>query len=243
MDSDSSDHSRDPNWDPNMSNDSQDLDPDLDSANDDYDSDVSEHPNEPIQDENNFVFTYPYGGVQGQPDQRANPLEDYNDVPASIGENVPNFRWPWEAFSYILNNEVVQHVVDCTNERAAAFLGDNPRRKINSILWKPIDVPTMYIFFALCMVMGVVRLPRIHMYWSHDICFGGPAVFCASVMSRNKYSNIMKFLRFSHVYQVIRKQQKSRIEPILDLLRERCKEMVHPGLLIAIDDALILYKG
>ena len=39
------------------------------------------------------------------------------------------------------------------------------------------------------------------------------------------------------------KKQNTHIEPFLDLLRQKCQEHVNPGIHIAIDEALILWKG
>ena len=92
---------------------------------------------------------------------------------------VLKFPRPVDTFKFIIDGEVVQHIVNCTNERAAAaFLGFNPRRKINGILWHPVDINTIYIFFGLCLVMGVLKMPRIAWYWSHDVMFEGPDIFC-----------------------------------------------------------------
>ena len=97
-----------------------------------------------------------------------------------------------------MDGRVIQHIVDATNECAAAFFRKFPSKKtINGIKWFNIDVRTLYVFLGLCMVMGVNKLPRIADYWSHDPTFGGPAIFCAAVMSRNKFFDIMKFIRFA----------------------------------------------
>ena len=62
-------------------------------------------------------------------------------------------------------------------------------------------------------------------------------------MSRNYFLNITKFLRFSSVEDVDKNDQKTRIEPYLDILRRKCQEHVNPGIHIAVDEALLLWKG
>ena len=62
-------------------------------------------------------------------------------------------------------------------------------------------------------------------------------------MSRNYFLNILKFIRFSGVDDVDKKDHKTRIEPLLDILKAKCKEHVNPGQHIAVDEALILWKG
>ena len=93
------------------------------------------------------------------------------------------------------------------------------------------------------MNMGVVRELEISNYWSKHPQYGRPAIFNSKVMSRNYFMNILKFIRFSSVDQVNKKDQRTRIEPFLELLREKCKNNVNPGEHIAVDEALILWKG
>ena len=102
----------------------------------------------------------------------------------------------------------------------------------------------MYVFFSLLMVMGIVKLPQINMYWTRKFILSGPKVFCKEVMSRNRFFCILKFLRFSHcVEDVVASSSKSRIEPFLDKLREKCSRLLHPGRHLAIDESLMLFKG
>ena len=144
---------------------------------------------------------------------------------------------------HLFDPVVVQHIVDCTNDRADVVLGDDTDHKTNGLKWTAVDVPTMYVFFALVIIMGVIKIPCVAWYWNHAPSFGGPKLFCKHVMSRNKYMNIMKFLRLSHVSDVIKANPRTRIEPFLDLLRSRCKKMLKPGEHITIDEALILWKS
>ena len=92
--------------------------------------------------------------------------------------------------------------------------------------------------------MGVVKLPRIYMYWATHPIFAGTQIYDRTVMSRARYFNILKFLRFGRVAnQQGRRDPKDRLEHFLELLRQKMKTLVDPGLHIAIDEALILWKG
>ncbi len=91
--------------------------------------------------------------------------------------------------------------------------------------------------------MGVVQLPNMHMYWLHNAVFGSPRVFTKEVMSRNRFLSIFKFLRFSSAATVKKNVLWTRIEPFLDLMRDRCRAIMEPGEDVAVDEALILWKG
>ena len=75
--------------------------------------------------------------------------------------------------------------------------------------------------------------------------FAGSRVFCEQVKSINRYLCILKFLRFSDVDYVVQSKNspKTHIEQFLQLLCERCQAHCQPGLHMAIDESLMLWKG
>ena len=176
-------------------------------------------------------------------DKRPTPDFPFTNLPAGYNPSLPTFDSPMESFMSFIDDEIVESLVFWTNERAEQYFESRVNTIVNGIKWKPVDIDTMYIFLALVMNMGVVREPEISNYWSKHPQYGGPAIFNSKVMSRNYFMNILKFIRFSSVDQVNKKDQRTRIEPFLELLREKCKNNVNPGEHIAVDEALILWKG
>ena len=201
-----------------------------------YDTDISEEPVEPVVTPEGFKWA-----IAGA-DQRETPNIPYTGKIAGVGDTVPHFTQPHEAFEFLMNRDILQNIANWTNEKAQSFL-PTPTTKVNGIIWRPVDVGILYIYFALVMLMGVIRLPKLAMYWSHGPLIGGPKIFCAKIMSRNKFFNIQKFLRFSSPGQANKKDPRTRIESFLSLLRGRCQLMVDPGEHIAVDESLILWKG
>ena len=96
---------------------------------------------------------------------------------------------------------------------------------MNGLAWKPIGASEMYTFLGLLMVMGINQLPRIGMYWSTHPMVGGPKIFCSQVISRGRFLCILKFLRFGPPHLVEKGKPKSRIEPFLNILRSKCKDI------------------
>ncbi|XP_045109149.1 piggyBac transposable element-derived protein 4-like [Portunus trituberculatus] len=91
--------------------------------------------------------------------------------------------------------------------------------------------------------MGLVKLPRIAQYWRRDWVMSGPPVFCKEIMSRDRFFSILKFLRFSPPENVKKDDPRTRIEPFLSLLREKCKAVISPGKHVAVDEALVIWNG
>ena len=179
-------------------------------------------------------------------DQRPDAIPPLNDARAGVNDAVSldRFTSPGSAFSYFFDDEVMSTICSWINERADVFRQENPDKKsIHGLKWRAVTTDELHVFFGLIMVMGVIKKPNIHMYWSRDEVFGGSPIFCKEVMSRNRFTSIMKFLRFSSAASVVQNNPRTRIEPYLDLLRKRCQTLIRPTRHVAIDEALILWKG
>ena len=232
----------DPDWDYNDS-DIENSDANSSSSSDSsYDSDISNEslqPRDEFDQASNSIFTRvtPFGG-----DRRQNPPLLYNGLPAGISDTVPTIYAPKDAFKIFLNHDIMQYVVNNTNAKAKVVLGQDLKKKMNGIYWRNLNVDELYVFLALSFIMAMNHKPRVNDYWTHDPLFGSPAIFCKEVMSRNRWKNIFKFLRWTHPEEVTNNPQ-TRIEPFLDKLRERCRSAVSPGRDVSIDESLILYKG
>lgn len=155
------------------------------------------------------------------------------------------FSQPGVAFQQFFDDELVSAMCLWINEKADVFFQQNPQKKgkVNGLVWKAVTGNDVFTFLSLLMAMGVTHLPRYAMYWKKDVMCSGPPIFCKEVMSRDRFLSIMKFLRFSSVRQVRKNVPSTRIEPYLDMLRERCQWIMRPHKNVAVDEALILWKG
>ena len=45
------------------------------------------------------------------------------------------------------------------------YAGQNPSEKPNPCVWTEVSVEEMKAFIGLLIIMGVVKLPRLTMYW------------------------------------------------------------------------------
>ena len=207
------------------------------------DSTISVEANDPVINTPVVDPISQFRGVAPTRDTKPSPELTFTGLPVGVNRDIPTFDSPTDAFQSIIDEEVVESIVMWTNERAEKYFEGRDNTIVNGIKWRPVDIPTMYIFLALVMNMGVVKEPEISNYWSRHPQYGGPAIFNSKVMSRNHFLNILKFLRFGSVDDADKNNQSTRIEPLLDILRQKCKDHVNPGLHIAIDEALILWKG
>ena len=76
----------------------------------------------------------------------------------------PSFSSPKDAFMHIFDNDVVGAMYTWRNERADKYIEETGKRKINGVLWAPVDRAEMSVFVALLITMGIHKLPRVYMY-------------------------------------------------------------------------------
>ena len=139
----------------------------------------------------------------------SNKLFFFSGNPVGITNLMPATDKPVDAFLAFIDVPIVKQICNWTNERADLFFADTPvqrLRKVNSIIWRPVNEASMYIYISLSLTMGVSHYPNVSQYWSRDPVFGGPKVFCKEIMSRNRFLSITKFIRFSSAAGVDKKK-------------------------------------
>lgn len=180
-------------------------------------------------------------------DRRPEPRPQFTAAFSGINPNLGEapFSRPSDAFKVYFDRELVSLLCDWTNQKAEKYFQDHPEKKgkVNNVTWKAVTPDDMYTFIALKMAMGITRLPCYALYWSRDPMCGGPEIFCHHVMSCNRFTSILKFLRFSPVHQVNKEDPGTRVEPYLDVLRQRSQMVMVPHKHVAVDEALVLWKG
>ena len=202
----------------------------------DYDSDISEESNPPKEDaESGFSFVHSV--LPGPLDEHGADGPPYRGPAAGIKEDVPVFDHPKDAFVYLMDNKVVQSICDWTEARYQQWRNDpehperatNTKLKVHSLKWKVPVLGDIYVFISLMLLMGVCKLPDYHMYWEHGPLIGGPAIFCRMVMSRNRFYQLLKFIRFAPPPHPSSKDPRNRIMPFLRLLKVNVQRAVDPG--------------
>lgn len=180
-------------------------------------------------------------------DVRPDAVPPLSTLYEGINEALEDYacRTALDAFTLFFSEEVMNKLVQWTNEKAENFFHEHPekKRKIHQLLWREVTKSEMYTFLALVLAMGQVTCPKMHDYWANDWVRTGPPIFCSEVMSRDRFFSIMKFLCFSPPAEVVKTDHRTRIEPFLCLLRENCQMVMRPGRHVAVDEALILWKG
>ncbi len=112
-------------------------------------------------------------------------------------------------------------------------------------LWRPTTADEMKTFIGMRIFMSVVDLPEIKMYWSEDKFFGNFGI--ADVMPRTRFEKLSQYLHANN-REGYDKQDPNRdklhlIQPILDIVLERCQENCNPHRDVSVDEAMIKFRG
>ena len=91
--------------------------------------------------------------------------------------------------------------------------------------------------------MGVIKKPKIQDYWSTDALFQTPIFSSKECLSRDRFLIILKFLRYSSYPLFDPSNRISKIQPLLNFVKEVCQEIYIPEKNVSVDESLLLWKG
>ena len=132
-------------------------------------------------------------------------------------------------------------LVDETN-RYVQQTDSNPDQQVS---WHPTNIPEMMAFVALLIAMGINKSSQYRMYWSTSEILHIPLY--PSIMSRNRFSSILRFLHVSN-NQMPRtasaKQDKlAKVRPLIAVLVPKFLNLYNPSQNLSPDESMLKFKG
>lgn len=116
-------------------------------------------------------------------------VHEFSDAFSGVQENSFHAEsTPLEIFEYFYSGDVIAMICQMTNsyhDKQVATLKNSGKLKPNSRCkkWWPVTNDELFVFYGLVMLMGIIKKPKIDMYWSTNPLFSTP-IF-ATLMSRN----------------------------------------------------------
>ena len=108
--------------------------------------------------------------------------------------------------------------------------------------WHDVTVEDMKAFIGLLIIMGVVKLPRLEMYWQTDSDLSQtPGI--SSVMSRIQFEQIWRFLHLADNSQDDKTDRLFKVRHFVDLVTTQFSDNYTLHQPVTIDEAMIPYKG
>ena len=99
--------------------------------------------------------------------------------------------------------------------------------------------------FTLCLLIGVVQKPQLHLYWSQDPLF--KASNFNVVMPRNQFQAITAFLHFADNsdddLNDPNLDRLYKVHAVIEYIVDRFKSVYVPNEFVYMDEELLLWKG
>jgi len=161
---------------------------------------------------------------------------------ASRKRKTIRFRTVMSYFDHYIPPELIEIVVDQINLYAQQQMVKMPRpltKQARSEKWKPVTVIEMKKFLSLIFVTGIVRKPKLELYWSTRGIFQTP-IF-PQTMSRNRIQLIQRYLHFIDNNAAGTNDCLYKIRTILDVNNFRTNYI--PDREISLDEGMLVWWG
>lgn len=142
---------------------------------------------------------------------------------------------PCDAFNLFFDDTVIGIVVTFTNKEAVRILGD---------LWKPVDDVEIRAFLGLLITAGRNKQGMVDYNELWNPLYGNPVY--RACMSRNRFTQLLRFIRFDDKATRTLRRQKDKLAPIRDLwdrVNTNLLKYYLPGSNLTIDEQLVPFRG
>ncbi|CAG5035484.1 unnamed protein product [Parnassius apollo] len=104
---------------------------------------------------------------------------------------------PGDFYNLMVPEALLEDIARQTNIFAAQVLSKSRLSRQSRLhLWKDTDKTEIKKFFGLIIWMGLVKLPKLALYWPNNPMYAQP--FAKNIMSRNRFEILLRMLHFSN---------------------------------------------
>lgn len=167
-------------------------------------------------------------------------VEDFTEAsgPVNILDKEKN---EVDFLNLIFSEEIYQLLVVQTNLYAELCTATKPDDK-----WRPVTMEEMKAFIGIHVVMSVIQLPTYKQYWTTDSLFKIPSV--PAIMTRDRFEKILKYFhcndsRTNPPRGDVNHDKIHHIRPVFDSVQARLVQNYRPHKDVAIDEAMIPFRG
>ncbi|XP_066918855.1 piggyBac transposable element-derived protein 4-like [Clytia hemisphaerica] len=108
-------------------------------------------------------------------------------------------------------------------------------------LWSPVTLDEMWTYIAILMLMGVIKKPEYHLYWSTRHLLSTP-IF-PRLMRRDRFEEIRKMIHFTKPDDEVEDDSLRKLRVTMEYLVGKFRANYVPQEALAIDEYLSLWKG
>lgn len=146
-------------------------------------------------------------------------------------------------FLLFFTTELVTAMCENTNKYAWAHILEKPTYSERDGSWKNVSPDEMMKFIGLLIYMGIVQLPRLHLYWSTAELFSG--LIPRGVMPRKRFFSFLGMLSVTD-HEATNPATDGKLHRIAFLLRHiNDVSALHfqPDRYISVDERMVKSKG
>lgn len=167
----------------------------------------------------------------GKPDIGPNILNALGNNPSEM-----------DIFSQFIGDEFWQMVCVETNDYANKMLNDPNRKKLKSDgRWQALSLDEMRAYFALYILIGQVKKPKLQMNWSKRKVIETPIY--AETMSFARFTSISRFLHFSDDDFTVVGDKLWKLRPVISYLQTKFMNVYELEKDITIDESLMKLRA
>lgn len=149
---------------------------------------------------------------------------------------------PLEFFEAFFDQSILGQIANETNKyQTFSSTSVSGSSTSHQAPWSATNIPEIYVFLAVVMLMAHVKKNRIKDYWSTDQLIYTP-IF-TQIFTRHRFLSILKFLHFHDDQQRQIVYRLHKIKPVLDHLRKKFKLYMKPNKNLCIDESMLAWKG
>ncbi|UYV65868.1 hypothetical protein LAZ67_3005763 [Cordylochernes scorpioides] len=146
-----------------------------------------------------------------------------------------------DAFTKIIDNDMVQKIVDCTN----AYISNIKEHFSRERDAKLTTVTEILALFGLLIMSGVKRAAHLTYkeLWAVD---GSGVEIVRAIMSQERFLFLLRCLRFDYITTRKERKKLDKLAPIREFVEAfvyNCKKLYTPGENNTIDEKLIPFRG
>ncbi|XP_072140441.1 piggyBac transposable element-derived protein 4-like [Dermacentor andersoni] len=161
----------------------------------------------------------------------------------ALRSSARHFTTARDFFLLFFTAEVINTICKNTNKYAWMHILELPSYAERDGLWKEVTPDELVKFIGLLIYMGIVNVPRIHLYWNTSRLFSG--LLPRNVMPRRRFSALLRFLSVTDPEEttVATHGRLHRVLWLLQHVNTTSAELFQPARNLSVDERMVKSKG
>ena len=161
---------------------------------------------------------------------------------AGLKIDIPENDNPLFYFKLLVSGELLGGIVQRSNEYVRRVIDSSRPLRRKSVLnkWKEVTLSEMKRFYGIVFHIGLAGMPSYRAYWSKSRLFKNDMF--SSVMSRERFQSIMRFLHFGDEPQQP-DDRLAKVRFLINQLNNTMPEIYTPHKELSLAESMMLWRS